>query len=410
MPGNIGVRSRPPVHENVNGTAGEREEQEASSDNEDADHRYEEWENDVKADRGGSLFKVLVCLMCGIIFGFAMEKGRVFEPRLIRRQMIMTKFVMIKMFLSAVASGLFGMSILAMVPSTNRIFLRTCQRYYNDLNEKGVISSVLGGLCLGVGMALSGSCPTSIFTQIGAQVPHIEYTFAGAVAASLFYGICKPVFDIITKPVIRESSNPWTKSPYFVMALPLVAMFAILVCAIEILIPWTNEIKAKNQDADMFERKAWPPYIAGAIIGGLQVPLIVFLGETLGGSSSFLTMVSQIFVGPLKRLSPYLCKYRWGFDSWWQIFYVGGVILGAYLSASASGTLGTAKGAPPMYSFVGGFLIILGARIAGGCTSGHGLSGMGFLSIVSFITVASMFAGGMATGFAMKYFKVLTLK
>ena len=43
--------------------------------------------------------------------------------------------------------------------------------------------------------------------------------------------------------------------------------------------------------------------------------------------------------------------------------------------------------------FVGGILLVFGARLAGGCTSGHGLSGMASLSIASFVTVASMFAG-----------------
>ena len=49
------------------------------------------------------------------------------------------------------------MSLLAMVPGTNRIFLRACGKYYDHLIEKGVISSVSGGFILGIGMALSGS-------------------------------------------------------------------------------------------------------------------------------------------------------------------------------------------------------------------------------------------------------------
>lgn len=49
------------------------------------------------------------------------------------------------------------MSILAMMPSTNRRFLSACGSYYRDLNEKGVASSVLGGVTLGIGMTLSGS-------------------------------------------------------------------------------------------------------------------------------------------------------------------------------------------------------------------------------------------------------------
>jgi uncharacterized membrane protein YedE/YeeE len=41
--------------------------------------------------------------------------------------------------------------------------------------------------------------------------------------------------------------------------------------------------------------------------------------------------------------------------------------------------------------------MLLGARIADGCTSGHGLSGMAQLAVGSMIAVAAMFAGGIAT-------------
>jgi len=47
-------------------------------------------------------------------------------------------------------------------------------------------------------------------------------------------------------------------------------------------------------------------------------------------------------------------------------------------------------------------LLTLGARIAGGCTSGHGLSGAGLLFLPSFVAVPAMFGGGIATAFLLK--------
>jgi len=331
-----------------------------------------------------------------------MEKGRIFEPRYIRNQMVMGKFVMLKMFLSAVAAGMFGMSLLAMISGTHRQFMSTCTGYYNHLNGKGVLSSIVGGSLLGVGMSLSGSCPTSVFCQLGAMLPNAGYTFLGGLAGTVTFGILQPLISKLFRPAIQESSNPWHNSPYFVLALPLVGMFGILVCAFEILWPWTGDVQVKIHDASWYETKAWPPYVSGILIGLLQIPLIVSIGETLGGSSSLLTMVSQVFVGPLKKLSPFIAKYRTGFGSWWQIFYVAGVVSGAYFSAYLSDSVGVSKGVPVNYALAGGFLIFFGARIAGGCTSGHGLSGMGFLSILSFITVASMFFGAIPTAFLMK--------
>lgn len=48
-------------------------------------------------------------------------------------------------------------------------------------------------------------------------------------------------------------------------------------------------------------------------------------------------------------------------------------------------------------AFAASFLMQMGARIADGCTSGHGLSGMAQLSLGSFAAVTAMFAGGIAT-------------
>nr|KAI8740481.1 leishmanolysin-like peptidase 2 [Biomphalaria glabrata] len=96
-------------------------------------------------------------------------------------------------------------------------------------------------------------------------------------------------------------------------------------------------------------------------------------------------------------------KYMRGLGNWWQVFYVSGAILGARLSASASDTIGTVEGIGQWYSFFGGLVMLYGSRLAGGCTSGHGLSGMGLLALISFVAVPSMFAGGISTAFLMKY-------
>lgn len=51
-----------------------------------------------------------------------------------------------------------------------------------------------------------------------------------------------------------------------------------------------------------------------------------------------------------------------------QVFFVSGAMVGSYLSASSSQTLGSVLGVTPTQAFTGGALMFLGARIAGGCT------------------------------------------
>ena len=51
----------------------------------------------------------------------------------------------------------------------------------------------------------------------------------------------------------------------------------------------------------------------------------------------------------------------------------------------------------PLLAFIGGFILIFGSRLGGGCTSGHGLSGCAMLMVQSWIAVPAMFMGGIIT-------------
>ena len=155
--------------------------------------------------------------------------------------------------------------------------------------------------------------------------------------------------------------------------------------------------------------KAWAPYAAGAVIGLLQIPTFLLMDTALGASSSFVTVaahIASLFDARVTEIK-YLASHMWGAKNWWQVAVVGGIALGAFLSmrlsgarrrtispvwARATGTTTLAGRAP--LAFVAGFIMLFGARIAGGCTSGHGISGMAQLSAGSTLAVAAMFTGG----------------
>ena len=157
--------------------------------------------------------------------------------------------------------------------------------------------------------------------------------------------------------------------------------------------------------------RAWSPYLTGALIGLLQVPAVLLLGTALGASSSYVTVsasIAEVFDPAIRSLA-YAGKYLDGAKNWWQVALVGGIALGAFISAGLSGT--RRSGASPIWSralgtsnqgvrfalaFAGGFLLLLGARLADGCTSGHGISGMAQLAVSGFVAVTAMFAGGIA--------------
>ena len=163
----------------------------------------------------------------------------------------------------------------------------------------------------------------------------------------------------------------------------------------------------------MLMQKAWSPYLAGVVIGLLQIPAFLLIETALGASSSYVTVGGMIasWIDPSVLKIDYVARHvATTGKNWWQVALVVGVAIGAFLSMKLSG----ARRAPisPIWTralgsssslkryavaFIGGFVMLLGARIADGCTSGHGLSGMAQLAVGSTVAVAAMFAGGIAT-------------
>ncbi|HSV29754.1 MAG TPA: YeeE/YedE thiosulfate transporter family protein [Candidatus Omnitrophota bacterium] len=162
---------------------------------------------------------------------------------------------------------------------------------------------------------------------------------------------------------------------------------------------------------------AWSPYVAGMIIGALQIPAFLLMNTALGASSSYVTVGGWLasLADPAVAQIPYVAKHLEGAKNWWQVALVVGIALGAWLSARLAGT--TRKGFSPAWTqatgitstrrraamgFAGGFLMLLGARIADGCTSGHGISGIAQLSVGSFIAVTAMFIGAILVAMLMR--------
>lgn len=155
----------------------------------------------------------------------------------------------------------------------------------------------------------------------------------------------------------------------------------------------------------------WSPYAAGILIGLLQIPAFLLINTALGASSSFVTVVASLtaIFDPAILGIAYFKSHVATAKDWWQVALVAGVALGAFLSVKMAGTARPAmsemwgrvmgiRSFPVrlLVAFAGGFVLLLGARIANGCTSGHGLSGLAQLAVSSMIAMAAMFASGIA--------------
>ena len=174
-------------------------------------------------------------------------------------------------------------------------------------------------------------------------------------------------------------------------------------------------------------RQPWPWYVAGPIIG-LFVPLLLLLGNKLFGVSSNLRHAcAAIFPRNVAHF-----RYDWRSEGSWNLAFAVGIAIGGFLAgyllanpepvAIAAATradlaaLGIAdfRGLVPgeLFSWEslltwrglallvgGGFLVGFGTAYAGGCTSGHGLSGVADLQPASMVALVGFFVGGIAGTF-----------
>jgi len=158
----------------------------------------------------------------------------------------------------------------------------------------------------------------------------------------------------------------------------------------------------------------WSPYTVGIGIGVLSWLSFMLSDKPIGCSTAFSRtsgMVERLFRGNRVAEKPYYKKFTPTVD--WEWMLVIGILVGAFLSAQLSGefratwipqlwasSFGSGIGMRWLVALVGGVLIGLGARWAGGCTSGHGISGTLQLAVSSWLAVMGFFIGGIVTAMA----------
>lgn len=175
-----------------------------------------------------------------------------------------------------------------------------------------------------------------------------------------------------------------------------------------------------------FLTQPWPWYVAGPLIGLVVPALLLIGGKQFGISENLRHMCAAAIPGKVAFF-----QYDWKAGIW-NLTFIFGVLLGGFLAATflANGqpiaisadtvadlsALGITRfdGLVPadvisfsnlmsLQGFVivvlGGFLVGFGSRYAGGCTSGHAISGLADLQLPSLIAVIGFFAGGLIATF-----------
>ena len=162
--------------------------------------------------------------------------------------------------------------------------------------------------------------------------------------------------------------------------------------------------------------KSWRPYVAGALAGLLAIASVLVSTKMLGkpkylGTSTTFVRTAGLIEKTVAREhvenNPYYQSKKVKID--WQFMLVVGILIGAFAASMIDRSF-KLEGVPPVWSdrfgdkvavraggaFLGGIVAMFGARLAGGCPSGHGLSGLMQLSVSGFLAMAGFFGAGIA--------------
>ena len=178
-----------------------------------------------------------------------------------------------------------------------------------------------------------------------------------------------------------------------------------------------------------FISQPWPWYVAGPIIGMVML-VLVFCGKEFGVSANLRTLCSMCGAGKKTEFF----QFEWK-KQLWNIVVVLGAIIGGFVSnqyltnssgvaisdstkdsLSKLGFTNVGESYVPaeifgmeaisswegiLFLIIGGVLVGFGSRYAGGCTSGHAISGLSNFQLPSLIAVIGFFIGGLITTFVL---------
>jgi uncharacterized membrane protein YedE/YeeE len=329
-------------------------------------------------------------ILSGAIFGLALTASGVYSPSIITSQMRFSNNHMLKSFLSASASSAYTPPSHSLKPKLTliRIAIYFSNRLRYTSNPPRTPSTlalfgtydgnVIGGLLLGCGMALTGACPGTVLPQLATGIPSAPLVLLGSLLGGVLYSYFRGLLKAKLQDKKQALKKPTLYQKLGTSEEGAICMY-VLLCGTVVTI--ANALSPKSGEVLL------DPVVGGVAIGGSQVASLALTGNTLGISSAY-EQVGELFWWAVSSRSGPRPSIR-------STAFALGTVLGA-LSLSRLVVLPTSPKVEigALKSVVGGVMLLFGSRLAGGCTSGHGISGMSQLSVASLVTVAAMFGGG----------------
>lgn len=134
------------------------------------------------------------------------------------------------------------------------------------------------------------------------------------------------------------------------------------------------------------------PYLIGGLLVGLGAAIIYLATGIIAGASTFLESTLS-YVSGVPRFN----RFKYVRSRGWRFVFTAGIVSGAAVYVLVSGDGVWTTDVQWWRLLGGGFLVGVGTRLGKGCTSGHGVCGVGSLSNTSLVNVATFLAFAIGT-------------
>lgn len=327
----------------------------------------------------------LTILILGFLFGAILQYAHLNRFNVISGQALLENNTVAKAILTAVGIGAILLSI--------EIGLGYASYHVKPFLFGGIM---FGGLIFGAGMAILGYCPGTLAISCGEGSLDALIGIIGGLFGGLVYTLLLPSISSILGPDLGKISlNSIVGSSgvaFYLLSFILGTLFVWFAF-------WINK---KERDKDY----KW--LYAGIALAILEV--VVFSSALTNrpvGASTTYPYVADLLTGVTQN--DYFAKIQKPGN--WEMIFLGGAFLAGLVISMVKKEFkitlihsnwkkykGNSAAKRVLWSFAGGFILIFGARMAGGCTSGHILSGGMQLAASSLVFGIFVFISLILTG------------
>ena len=317
-------------------------------------------------------------MVIGLIFGVVVQRSRFCMTAVVSNWILMRDTRQLHVYLIALIVAMIGTLLLEQsgLVAIGDSAYRTASVPW--------VSIVLGGCMFGVGAVFAGGCIGRILVLTGeGNLGALLAMFTIALGATVSYTGALESFRLWTHHLDLIQLNPANTSILNLLGISsglfLLMLFSILL--------W------------LIVRGRGHTQIRAMVIAGLSIGALVVAGWWVTGwmaidEFSLQKPTSMTFAGPLANSALYLTNGSTPQNAFGVALFIG-LVTGSLLSALFGKSFRLQAPAPGsiLRILTGGFMMGVGAMLAGGCNIGQGLTGMSTLSVESLLAVAAIFVG-----------------